>query len=319
MSNEIIVSPKTGLPADLSQISCRETLLKPLDEDFLLGEFQRKLWHREAKAYEGVITILDLEKILNNFLDYDFRFGDWEYKMINFLEFNQDYLDFHIRARKFGLNAQIVIVEDLFQEEHHYPALATYLETYGTFGDYEEHFEAIIIEANRNIVEWNSICTRTIPLVFKRPPMEAFKDMLLDAFWYAAIEEEFNAVKYEYDDCWEAFLDGHPFYPFHMKASIHDNYICFGNFILRFYMKDLDEEKFLVQILLEFKEVEAYLILTEETLNVWEDCFMAHEFDVIIETLLEDALDAIVQWNEYVSRKEKKDERNNRKTNRITG
>lgn len=309
MGEMMNVNPKTGLPANLEDIVCKEVLLKPLPYEELIEIFQKKMWAKEAKSFDG-LDILDLEEILDFFLDeYNFRFGDWDYDLLALLEMNEEYLDFTIKAKKDNLEPSLVVGHTILSDPFMYNNI-----------DCLEHFESAILGANQNIVEWNKVCSRSRPMIYEKPPINDLKDLLLDEFWHKAVVEEFEDLYYDFNGDLDAFIDGYEFYPFHLLMSLRHTRMSFGKFHLDVEFKDLCEGQIIMEILLGFKNLNLKMSLVQQPFNCWYDCFLYGEVPVIIESILEEAVDSIVYWNQLLAeRKGDKSGRVNRKTDRITG
>ena len=305
-----------GLPTNPSDIVAKEVAIKPIEVDLLLETFQKQIWNKEIKAYDGVIDLWDLEDVLIFMMDNcSISFGEWKHQFIVIPEENGDHLHFEIRSIHNSIEAEILWVEDLFNDLRHYPTGSWELS--GFFEDYVEHFEHLLLEANKRIISWNQVCSNYKPIIYEKPPIEDFKNMLFDNFFDMVVMEEFQYVRHDFNDDLNAFLEDSIFYPIHLHHSINNEYISFGSFNLRFQIEQL-EEIILVRLVLDFDGLGCEMILVEEEFSPWVDCFTVGEFEVIIDTIIEHGVDAIIQWNEFLVGGENS-ERNNRKANRITG
>ena len=292
--SEIIERP-TGLPGSLAEMACPEGALRPLPIN---------------KIMKVVLEAMDIEDMEEEYPMCDFwhplstrifpwtkdklRFGDWTYYITGCMIWEADNLIVEFIAEKDNMDIPIVL-GGLglwgYQYEEDYETKAC--------GMLEE-MEYLLNKVDRNIVEWNTICTRSKTIIYKRPPIEETIEALLEDFMELA-ESDYRYYGYEHRsfssfvEVYELSFDSVS----RLLASI-DN-IEFGPFEIEFTDNFMDSQKCKIRAFLNIEGVEIFPLLFEETFDLYKNSLMFEDVDLFLESTFEQIMDNLIQWNEVMS------------------
>ena len=292
--SEIIERP-TGLPGSLAEMACPEGALRPLPIN---------------KIMEIVLEAMDIEDMDEEYPMCDFwnplstwilpwtknnlQFGDWTYYITGCMIWEADYLIVEFMAEKDNMDIPIVLgglgnYGYLHDKDYNRKA-------YGIL----EEMEHLLNKVDRNIVQWNRICTRSKPIIYKKPPIKEAIDDMLEYFMTLA-ESDYEYYGYEHKT-FESFIEGYELsYDSVSRALAKYQYIEFGPFKIEFTDSFMDSQKCIIRAFLHIEGVYIYPLLHEKTYDLYQDSLMFDDADLFLEAMFEDITDSLIQWNEIMS------------------
>lgn len=290
-----IIDPDSGLPVDMSKVASKDLLLKPLDVDDLMNKFYETPWEY------NVPYLFDsrLEETFNILRDHlSIEFGDWRYRFVPYQptsgprEVESDNLHLEIWAERVDFDGHLRIITDRYLHPFQYPLPSGEQ-------DHAEHFESMLLEANRRIINWNQIVARSKPIIYQQPNLEEYKEDLLDDFYDNAIFEEWNyGAGLEFND-FDEFVETILFTHWHLDLGFNKVLHEFDPFYLVSETIGFRHSTVL-QFVLEMSGVDIELVLECKEFGE-RSTFPIPSMDGFIERWLRNSEDLIIQWNDILT------------------
>ena len=276
-----------GLPADWSQIVCKEAALQLLPVNEIMTEIDNVL---PDEDYFVLYDIYSTFKFLAEC--YEQKFGDWEYQFaaMGFWEVNE--VVGELIAKKSGVELELLV------------AFQSFVDGFSKYPRDEvmEKFYNFLCRCNDNIYEWNKVAANHLPIINSRPPFKVLKEDMVEFFEIFYVEDEWNHYRQTAYNDEGAFIDEHLFYlPITLTCMSH-SMVEWDGFHLGFQTLGTNYDYFLLRIYLEFDEVDMTFIVYEEFTNSEYDYVeftysetldMFDRYIDIIETNL-------LQWNKTI-------------------
>lgn len=321
MTKELIeVNPNTGLPADLSNIRCVEAVLMPLDLDEIQQEIENYFKNEDIPP-EHPITLNDFhDGLLKGFWDYipeHYEFRDWNYEIVTAHLWDAGQVFVELRAQKLNTDIEMVLSVKEFSEDDLVNQYGGVVPERGyrwketpTADTYAIEFFELFQEAQKAIVEWNTIATYNIPVFEERPPFEELRDEALKGLQEDFLEMEWEDAK-EYPEYYDQPIN--TFDQFMEACWIDHTYIAwalaghgykaFGQFMIH-YVELTENGCTLLKMFLSIDDIEVDILLFEREFYVGYEEWPAYEVDDWIDSIHDHAEDVVREWNRVMSGEE---------------
>lgn len=291
-----------ALPVAFDKIKAKEALLRPLPVDKIMAEVSNIMGRNGiTNEPENLFGMFELVKELGYKIK-QLEWFDWRYQFSVIHNWGgSEYLLMELTAEKMNTKLRLSVNKKIIfgSEDGFDPEDGTVLDIIGEF----------FYKAQENIFQWNEVCSRGIPRITKKPPIEnkikkVFSEFVED-FTYE-FEHYYNMGYFEDFAHYEIEKSVWPYEFFNEEVMFElSDYEVFGPYRLYFDTWVLGSDHTygftLIECYIETKGIGVEFFVGELEINNSEDKEF-DEWEQEILTFKNDLMDAVVQWNKIVGR-----------------